>query len=161
MNDSVKTDDSVSVQAGTHAQKRQSLSDEKSTGYRLVKHLRAQAAGEGEKSARQPKKNNKAIAINLRLKKTDLAVIDALAEHFKVSRSYILERLVANDIKTMFHHLHGRDQVTLADRVDKDIEESGFENEYRGRTWYWDTVGQDTYSLNESDRNSNPILEWS
>ena len=158
MNDSVKTDDSVSAQAGTHAQKRQSLSDDKSMGYRLVEYLRAQAAGEGKKSAKQPKKNNKAVSINLRLNKNDLVVIDALAEHFKVSRSYILERMVSSDICTMFHHLHGRDQVTLADQVDKDIEESGFENEYRGRTWYWDTVEQD-YNLSNPINTGN-ILEW-
>ena len=158
MNDSVKTDDSVSAQAGTHAQKRQSLSDDKSMGYQLVEHLRAQAAGVGEKSAKQLKKNNKAVSINLRLNKNDLVVIDALAEHFKVSRSYILERMVSSDICTMFHHLHGRDQVTLADQVDKDIEESGFENEYRGRTWYWDTVEQD-YNLSNPINTGN-ILEW-
>lgn len=126
--------------------RRAELRDENSAGYQLVQNLREQknanstAESQSSSGKKKKKKTSKAIATNLRLKNNDLAVLDAFAECFAVSRSHLLETLVSHDVDQMFQGLRPTDQYEIAKTVDNAIEEKGFENEYRGRTWYWDSV---------------------
>lgn len=150
----------------TYTETRASLVDEKSLGYELVHQLeekRSQSDGAESTATAKKKSTSKAIAINLRVKKSDLALLDVIAEHFGVTRSYLLESFVSDDIETMFNKLYGCDQYTLARAVDKEIDNQGYENEYRGRTWYWDVLENLGYEgLIYLDHPDSPnVLPWS
>lgn len=129
-----------------YAENRAALADAATFGHKLVQQL--QALRNSTETVEKPRKKSsgKPVSINLRVKKSDLALLDAIAEHFGIPRSHLLERLVSDDIETMFSELYGRDQYTLAQIVDQEITNQGFENEHRGRTWYWDVLENLAYS---------------
>jgi len=122
---------------------RQDLVDSNSLGFKLVQHLEELRKG-GEKPS---KLNKKTMTATVKVNDEDLNFLSDLAKTFEVSRNYILQMLVQNDIKTMFSNISSDnveiDQAILADGVDSAISEKGFKHEYRGKTWYWDTVQRD------------------
>ena len=81
---------------------------------------------------------NKKLPVNLRLLRSDLRLIDAIAQQYGRSRAWILANLLEADIKRMFDEiglLNEVDQAHLALHVDSKISEGGLEHDYEGKTW--------------------------
>ena len=110
--------------------------DKESTGFLAVSYLYQ------NKVKDKPVKKN-GVPINLRINKTDLEIIDYLAEEFGVSRNWFISEMIEADIFQMFNAFEMKPKYQLAVEADQEISRNNMEHEYRGATWIWDVVGPD------------------
>ena len=126
----------MTEQTNTH-ELRASLVNQGSVGYELTRVLY------GQKAPREKYAKNKKVPVNLRLLRSDLALIDAIAEQCGKSRAWILAYLLESDIERMFGAIAGLEegevqQAQLALAVDAKMSEEGLEHDFKGKTWEWD-----------------------
>ena len=115
---------------------RASLVDQDSVGYELTRVLY------GQKAPREKYAKNKKVPVNLRLLRSDLALIDAISEQCGKSRAWILAYLLETDIERMFAIIANFEegevqQAQLALAVDDRMSTEGLEHDFKGKTWEW------------------------
>ena len=114
---------------------RESLLDQSSVGYELTQVLY------GKREPRVKYAKNKKVSVNLRLRVSDLALLDAIAEKYGRTRAWIITYLLETDIERMFDAItpfEDSPQAQLAVLVDEQISESGLEHDRKGKTWVLD-----------------------
>lgn len=116
-------------------EQRESYIDTNSIGYTAVREL------ENEEVKIKKKKNG--TPLNIKIRKKDLAVFEAMAEQYKVPRNWLLSELVETDIKSMFEYFQDRMKFEIAQEADKYMTSKQMEHDFRGATWYWDVVHPD------------------
>ena len=136
--------------------KRESLIDEYSVGHELTQVL----YGRAEPRAKHAK--NKKMPVNLRLRTTDLELIDALAVKFSRTRGWIISYLLETDIERILESLDSLDtkmQWHLVTTVDKQITTSGLNHDFNGKTWEWTALHPDTDIGNPGNESILDILQ--
>jgi hypothetical protein len=96
-------------------------------------------------------KSKKSISINIRLSHGDIKILDFIANKAGTSRSKTLSASIEHDISEMFGALDYAEKANLANLVDRQLSIEGYDHEYNGATWYWETVGQDPNMDNPAD----------
>lgn len=113
---------------------RASLADKESVGYELAQVL----YGEAEPPKKYAK--NKKMPVNLTLLKSDLELLDVIAEHFGQTRSWLLSYFMSADIERMFDEIGAMNDVDMAHIarfVDREMSEKELEHDFKGATWQW------------------------
>ena len=124
---------------------REKLVDRQSTGNLAITYL---YANKGKKHKVEKKKN---MPINIKINKTDLEIIDYLADKFELSRNLFIASIIECDVEQMFSTFETKPRYQLATEADEEITRKNLPHEYRGATWYWDVVGpsQDVFHPDE------------
>ena len=122
----------MTEQTNTH-ELRASLVNQGSVGHELTQVMY------GQKAPREKYAKNKKVPVNLRLFRSDIALIDAIAEQCGKSRAWILAYLLETDIERMFGAIAGLEegevqQAQLALAVDDKMSEEGLEHDFKGKT---------------------------
>ncbi len=113
---------------------REPLEDKSSVGYELTQVLY------GNKEERVKYAKNRKVPVNLSLRRSDLTVVDAIANKYGKSRAWLLAYLLESDIERMFDGIYGLNakmQSQLALAIDNKMSERGLEHDYKGKTWVW------------------------
>lgn len=78
-----------------------------------------------EKKESTDASSGNSIPINIRLRRDDVELFDAIAKKFNVSRSFLIGTLIEWDVLEMFDNLEIVDKDILARRMDKKLEANG------------------------------------
>ena len=104
------------------------MNNNDSLGAEIINHL--------VKKDKYKGKNKKDNNVNVVIDKTNLMIIDYLAELFGYTRSYIVNLIVSEEIESMFNSLPINEKIFLSEKIDDEISNAeDLEHQYLNETW--------------------------
>ena len=79
-------------------------------------------------------------AINIKICKSDLELIDYLANRFNVTRNWLISFLIESDIDEMLEVFDEKPRYELSIEADKEISRKGLPHDFKNKTWEWDVL---------------------
>lgn len=119
-----------------------------STGTKAISYLYSY---QREAKSIETRKRN-GVPINIKTCKSDLEIIDFLAERFSVTRNWIISFLVESDINDMLKVFDTKPRYELAIEADKEISKKKLPHDFRGKTWEWDVLQPDHEVFNPANK---------